>query len=152
MPIFTMLFRSILSYTIFLASRRIVQGSLGAGEAMKKHFKLHRCTDCWRLYSGEINECNFCGSFVKPLYKIYEEEISRPYYQRQQYMPEKREGLERQVYNDTRGLKFEPLKPPQLGMKYDRQPAQNSREPSRSNQGRDRESLGDQWYNRVLCS
>lgn len=100
MGIFAMLVRSIISYTIFLTSRTIVRTGIGAIENLKLNLKLHRCSNCWRLFSGEIEICDFCYKEVAPLYGSFQS------YDRDKY--QEREGIEKQVYNDTRKFKFEP--------------------------------------------
>lgn len=105
--ILTMLIRSVISYTVFLSGRKIVNTSLGAGEGFKKSLKLHRCKNCWRLYSGEIVKCTFCMKHCYPLYTIHKKDNYSPYEKPQEF--EKREGLERQVYNDSRDLVLEPF-------------------------------------------
>jgi hypothetical protein len=134
MPIFSMLARSIVSYSIFLLSRKIVRGGIGIAEGVRKSFQLHRCENCWRLYSGEINSCSFCGEHTKPLYNVYKEDNYGPYENSEEF--ERREGLERQVYNDTREFKFKPLTPRKLEVPYDRSPRRDHREPSEPNKGR----------------
>lgn len=139
MPLVSMLARSILSYTIFLASRKIVRTATDSGETLRKNFKLHRCTNCWRLYSGELSECDFCGKLVRPLYKIYKYDYYQPYHGED---PNKREGLEKQVYNDTRFVKFEPIKPPEFKVNDDRNTRRTNEQPSGANQRRNPEHAG----------
>lgn len=105
--ILSMLARSIISYSVFLTGRKIVNSSLGATEGIKKGLRLHRCKNCWRLYSGEIIKCTFCAENCYPLYEVYKKENYKPYDNPQEF--EKREGLEKQVYNDSRELVFEPF-------------------------------------------
>lgn len=138
MGIFSMLMRSILSYTVFLASRKIVRGGTGIGEGIKKNLRLHRCHTCWRLYSGEILRCSFCGEQVEPLYRVYKEDDYGPYERTEDF--EKREGLERQIYNDSRHLKFEPLKAPRLEVTDDRNRRRTDPESSGRYKGRDSNS------------
>jgi hypothetical protein len=138
MGLFSMLVRSVLSYTVFLASRKIVRGGIGAGQGLKKSLKLHRCENCWRLYSGEITSCTFCGTDVVALYSEYEEDDYGPYNNSNQF--DKREGLERQIYNDTQGVKFEPLKAPRTGMNNDRYSRRNGTKSGRGNQRRNSNS------------
>ena len=140
MDILAMLMRSILSYSIFLTSRKIVQKGAGFGESLKKNLELHRCENCWRLYSGEISSCNFCGEFCKPLYRVYEEDQYGPYNNSQEF--EKREGIEKHVYNDTRNLKFEPLMAPKLEVKNDRYSRSPGSKPGNTNQRRNSSPAG----------
>jgi len=113
MGILAMLFRSILSYTIFLSSRKIVKSTIGFAENIRHSLQLHRCISCWRLYSGYIEKCEFCSSETLPLYSDYR---TNNYDQEN----EEREGLEKQVYNDTRKFRFEPARASKLEVKYDR--------------------------------
>lgn len=138
MGLFSMLVRSVLSYTVFLASRKIVKGGIGAGHGLKRSLQLHRCENCWRLYSGELETCTYCGQGVTALYLTRKEE-EYGYYQNSNEF-DKREGLERQIYNDTRGAKFEPLKPPRTEVKNDRYSGRNGTESGRGNQRRNSDS------------
>jgi len=111
MPLVSMLIRSIISYSIFLLSKKIVKSSIGISGTLKKTLKLHRCTNCWRLYSGDIEECTFCNHEVTPLYQIYEnfgnEEES-----------DHREGIDKYVYKGFQQRRYKPLN--LRGRKYDR--------------------------------
>lgn len=128
MLIASMLARSIISYSIFVVSRKIVRGGIGLGESLRKGLEMHKCFNCYRLYSGEIKECRFCGEDCKPLYRVYEDDEYGPYNNSDEF--EKREGLEKQVYNDTRDFKF---KSEGKDDRYSRKPG---RESGRGYQGR----------------
>lgn len=113
MGIFAMLIRSVISYTVFLTSRNIVREGLSFLDNMKYNLRLHRCSNCYRLYSGLIKTCTLCSSQVNPLYQIYQDI-------QEQVFLEEREGIEKQIYNDTRKFKYEPMKLNKLEVKYDR--------------------------------
>ena len=115
MGIFAMLIRSVISYSVFLTSRNIVKESISFFDNLKLNLKLHRCHNCYRLYSGVIETCTLCNSYTTRLYQTYEE--------MQQVYLEEREGLEKQLYNDTRKYKYEPMKVNKLEVRHDRSPS-----------------------------
>lgn len=116
MEILAMLLRSVISYTVFLTSRNIVKKSIGFADEMKHSLKLHRCMNCWRLYSGVIETCTFCGEETTALYNLDRNSNKN-------ILLEERQDLEKQVYNGTKNFKFEPLKAPRIEVKYDRSSA-----------------------------
>lgn len=68
MEIVPMFVRSLISYLIFLATRKIVHGIGGSRHSVRALFKLHRCPRCWRLYSDGDEQCPICGNGTIPLY------------------------------------------------------------------------------------